>query len=183
MSEGTQDLIGKLLNDTVERDAIHIAVAPVVAARTLKPGSRIGLAEDGRADNLAEKDIGIVDPFLAAPVKPGDRFFMFLFPNTIRSLRHEWTHPAFRENDPARDKSRSEKWMRAWAMEHVSENYYGEGSLSENDAYAFAIRAGHDLHIGPYESARDTIDTEWWGHWEAITGERGQRGEYFSCSC
>lgn len=182
MSEATQDLIGKLLKDTAQRDAIHIAVAPVVAARTLQPGSRVGLAEDGRADNLSEKDIGVVDPFLTAPVKPGQRFFMFLFPNTIRSLRHEWTHPAF---GPALDsKSHSEKWMRAWAMKHVSEDYYGNGgSVGEDAAYEFALRAGSELNIGPYESARDHIDNEWWSHWEAITGVTGQRGEYFSCAC
>lgn len=38
-------------------------------------------------------------------------------------------------------------------------------------------------HIGPYEDARDYIDDTWWTHWETITGARGERGSYFSCSC
>jgi hypothetical protein len=176
----TQDAIGKIIGDDQRRDAIHIAVAPVIAAENLKPGQHVGLAGDSEHAAATGTTIGIVDPFLTAPVKPGQRFFMFLYPNTIKSLRHEWTHPAFGEAA----KSASEQWMRAWAVEHVGDDYYGDGGkVGEEAAYAFAIRAGYDLSVGPYESARDHIDNEWWAHWEAITGGKGQRGEYFRCAC
>lgn len=177
----TQNAIGKLLDEGQQRDAIHIAVAPVVAARSLSPGQRVGLTDEGKADSLIDKDIGIVDPFLERPVKRGERFFLFLFPNTVTGLRHQWVHPAFGEPDR---KSASEKWMRAWAVEHVGDDYYVDGGhVGEQAAYEFAIKAGHDLNIGPYESARDRIDNEWWFHWEAITGCKGQRDGYFSCAC
>jgi hypothetical protein len=87
-------MVGKLADENAKRDCIHVALAPVVAGEELEPGERIGMTFDGIA-NRVTKTIGIVDPFLAESVKPGQRFFMFLLPNTITSLRHVFEHPAF----------------------------------------------------------------------------------------
>jgi hypothetical protein len=132
--------------------------------------------------------LGIVDPFLTAKVKPGERFWLVLYPNTITSLRHVWDHPAFAEEGSPKEldrKAKSEKWMQNWAIVHMSEDYYGDGGrrLGAKSAFDFAIEAGHSHHLGPYESARDHIDATWWNHWETITGQRGDRDEYFSCAC
>lgn len=168
------------------RDAIHLAVEPVVAGHRLDPGEHVGLVNGlAMSSLLCGQDVGIVDPFLASPVEIGERFWLIVHPRTITSLRHVWSHPEFPgERALHVDRSASETWMRRWAARHVSSDYYGdEGHVSDDEAYAFAIQAGHDTHIGPYEDARDHIDDEWWSHWEAITGKPGQRGEYFSCSC
>jgi hypothetical protein len=79
------------------RDAIHIAVAPVTAAERLTPGQHVGLVREGDLElvGLCDRSIGVVDPFLATAVEPGQRFWLFLYPNTITGLRHVWTHPAF----------------------------------------------------------------------------------------
>lgn len=92
----TQFSIGHLIGGAAERDAIHIAVAPVIADETLWPGQAIGPVngDPGRAAP-SKTPLGIVDPFLSAPVYPGQRCWMFLLPNTITGLRHEWTHPGF----------------------------------------------------------------------------------------
>jgi hypothetical protein len=93
--------VGSILNDVaVGRDAIHIAIAPVVAAEKLWAGYSVGLLDDGTASTHAETKIGIVDPFIKGPIRRGDKFYLFLFPNTVTSLRHVWTHPAFKSKLP-----------------------------------------------------------------------------------
>ena len=90
--------LGQLIEDgDRRRDAIHIAVAPVTAADRLAPGQHVGLVQEGNVELVGpcDRPIGAVDPFLAAEVEPGQRFWLFLYPGTITSLRHVWTHPAF----------------------------------------------------------------------------------------
>jgi hypothetical protein len=98
MSDVTTWKIGKILDildKDAQRDAIHIAVIPVEAAMELSPGMHVGLDGLDRATPLVDT-IGIVDPYLDDTVLPGERFFVFLYPGTITSLRHEWTHPAIK---------------------------------------------------------------------------------------
>lgn len=97
--------LGYLIDDEEHRrDAIHIAVAPVIAGCLLNPGDAVGLI--GPAGDMelvgpaGNHNIGIVDPFLTAGVQPGQRFWLFLFPNTITGLRHVWQHPAFKVKPP-----------------------------------------------------------------------------------
>jgi hypothetical protein len=85
--------LGQLVEGAGRRDAIHVAVAPVVAGHDMDPGDRVGI-RDGKACYRAEP-VGIVDPFLRHTVKAGETFWLCLFPNTVTSLRHVWTHPAF----------------------------------------------------------------------------------------
>ena len=92
--------IGQLLDDTAKRDAIHVAIAPVVAAHDLAPGQRVGFVKAGNCElvGTGAASIGIIDPFLRDVVREGERCWLFLYPNTVTSLRHEWTHPLFKEN-------------------------------------------------------------------------------------
>lgn len=168
-----------------KRDAVHVAVAAVEAGENLKPGNHVGLSADGKA--VIKAGIGIVDPFLKVNVKKGDKFWLYLYPGSITSLEHKWSHPAFSEKKEFKpdNRSASEAWMREWAAEHMSYDYYGDGNLSEDASYQKAIEAGHNLSVGPYESARDYIDDVWWIHWEIITGCKRppENDRYFSCGC
>lgn len=93
MSDNIQ--LGKIIEGDAFRDAIHIAVAPVVAGEYLPVGSHVELDERGHAV-LGSHPIGIVDPFLKTSPDKGERFYLCLYPNTVTGMRHMWIHPAFR---------------------------------------------------------------------------------------
>lgn len=95
MAEQYVPNLGHLADADARRDAVHIAVAPVVAGTYLLPGDNVTLDDDGCAYAALPNTIGIVDPFLRCPVQKGERFWLFLYPGTVTSLRHVWTHPAF----------------------------------------------------------------------------------------
>lgn len=94
--------LGQIITGEARRDAVHMAVAPVVAGEALHPGAHVGL-HLGKAMSSpvsrADAAIGIVDPFLTAEVRPGETFWLFLYPGSIKGLRHEWIHPEFPEHE------------------------------------------------------------------------------------
>ena len=102
-----QPVLGKLVTGSAHRDAVHVAVVPVVAGQDLLPGDHVRLVA-GRALRLGlgmrrapGVTIGVVDPFLdVAMVRKGECFWLCLYPGTITSLRHVWTHPAFQAVAP-----------------------------------------------------------------------------------
>lgn len=176
----TQTSLGKLITNADQpRDAIHIAVAPVVATQKLSPGQPIGFVTEGDTENVATSDrpVGIVDPFLSKMVFEGQRFWMFLYPNTITSLRHDWTHPAF---EPAKQmKGASEVWLRQFA--DVAGITYDELLYGANDY----LKHGEYLVQGGRWEGFST-PPEFWDHYEIVTGNSvpaDDRGGFFSCSC
>ena len=103
--------LGQLINGpSPEKDAIHVAVARVEAGNKLWPGVEIGFMEDGRVSDEAAIKIGVVDPFLKNAVFPGDVFWLVMFPQTAKNLRHDWDHPDFPErNNKEVEKLNTEK--------------------------------------------------------------------------
>ena len=175
----TQSKIGKLLTEDEGRDAIHIAVAAVVAGEKLKAGQHIGFVENNIVGTDAPSRVGIVDPYLTEPVAKGARFWMFLYPNTITGLRHEWLHPAFHSTGGT--VSPSEAWLRTFAEEQAGISYdhlmWGAADYLKNGEYL--------VDGGRWEGFRFDAD-EFWRHYEAVTGVRvdeKDRYSFFSCSC
>lgn len=194
--------LGSLLNPAAEnnRDAIHIAIAPVCATMKLHAGQGIGFVHDNPYDvGLVSHPIGIVDPFLQQPIYPGDVFYMFLYPNTITSLRHEWTHPAFAVKtrdgseptrdyvDQARDEQDEEKLralstLQSFAVEAEMEV---EELIDHCTAYqvssgTYYTTIGFDTPDIFYNNAK-----EMWDAWEVYTGKKvtAGRDNFFSCAC
>lgn len=77
------------------RDAVHVACVAVKANGSLKPGQHVGVKDGVAHQHLTH--IGVIDPFLKENVRAGELCWLFLYPGTITSLRHCWTHPSFPE--------------------------------------------------------------------------------------
>ena len=95
--------LGTLIGEHERRDAVHVAVLPAVAGIHLAPGEPVGIVEGVARPCLAP--IGIVDPFLDLHVQQGERFWLFLYPRSVTSLRHVWTHPAVPDEGAAASSS------------------------------------------------------------------------------
>lgn len=141
------ETLGTIIGESERRDAIHLAVEPVVAAHDLSPGQHVGLYPDGRAGvfdlnkrssaRVADrkiKKVGIVDPFLTETVREGQRFWLVVYPRQVTSLRHVWTHPDFPAesgvNEPTvpapiddERKRASEAWLRDFIASHDCPDY------------------------------------------------------------
>lgn len=87
------------------RDAIHLAVEPVMASQRLEPGQAVGIVKgmaypvghihsDG-THTFKVPYHGIVDPFLPRPVEVTESFWFVMAPRMVQSLRHVWEHPDF----------------------------------------------------------------------------------------
>ena len=176
------DSLGTFLQSDPGRDAIHLATYAVTAAGRLNPGQHIGFVDGGVGANAKEL-LGIVDPFLAGSVFPGQMFWMVLYPRTITSLRHVWTHPAFSgetPDTPVSSKEASEAWLRDFI------------STAGCPSYETVIAAAVDgtnawdedyMHFND-QDAHGEIPAEFWGHVEMVTGKTiTLRPKYFSCAC
>lgn len=169
--------IGKLITMEVPRDAIHIAVAPVTTESNLRPGQPIRFMLVGNVEMVEscsmKEAVGIVDPFLESPIPIGSSFWMFLKPNTITSLRHEWAHPAFDGNE----KGIAEFWMRDFAQ--TMNAPYDE--IMEG-AKRGEITLGHDLDYG---HVREEELRKFWHYFEVLTGIKkdDHTDQIFRCAC
>lgn len=178
-----------------ERDAIHIATAAVFATEDLNPGDHVGFTTKDN-DKMGRSEIaplGIVDPFLPKPVKKGERFWVFLYPGTIQSLRHNWSHPSFDVRQQlirAIEETPAKKRMKEFARElSNTTDYYGNGGTVTFEE--LIDRATQFVNGGEYwcEGSRfegQSLYDEFWDDFEELTGlkvPKGDRYSFFTCSC
>lgn len=176
--------LGELIEGESARDAIHIAITPAIASEKLFPGQAVGLTCE-RINGVpyvaaGMVPIGIVDPFLKAPVFPGIRFYVMLFPNTITSLRHEWTHPAFDD-------------VSAKAVDDASKAFIEKFAVSIGRTYAKLMEdakhlmlGGDPIHDDSESYKRAEYDWhEFWKHYANVTGDSTEPDWYcpYTCSC
>lgn len=196
--EATQNMIGTILNGQHERDAIHIAVMPVIAGEDkLRPGEGIAIIY-GTPNTVRRRPLyyggshGIVDPFLddMEALNKGDQFWMFLMPNTITNLRHSWICPNI-DNRPGMS-NEHEQWLRGFADqwnfdydELITTASAPPPTEVDDDMIGHSIVArGIDLH-----SAKDLGEDHdlFWHHLQILTGmtfdDRHRKKFIWSCTC
>ena len=181
-------LLGMVPPDSAERDAVHVAVIPMIAAHRLHAGQRVGILAPGvagQSDSLVGT-VGIVDPYRTDLIEQGTRFWLCLMPGTVTGMRHHWAHPAFDAQASAPqanpDKAESEAWLRAYATrcnpwEHADKAFY---RLCNDLKKGGILFYGNDLHsLGELPDA-DELKR----HAEAYLGITIDWDDYtFNCSC
>ena len=94
------ETLGMIHYKLEHRDAIHLAVEPVVASCDMSRGDYIRIQGGVAYPCHPGGAHGIVDPFLpphtsGKDVKTGESFWFIMKPRMVRSLRHVWEHPDF----------------------------------------------------------------------------------------
>lgn len=184
--------LGTIISENEKRDAIHLAVEPAIAGQTLCPGDDVGFAPDGTMMDSLEP-VGIVDPFLKAPIEKGQRFWLIVYPRQITSLRHVWTHPAFPDAvqesvvaeakvEDAAESSEVRK-SRRWI-----EKYAAKIEVDADELIEMATKFLQDgsLWHGGEDFEGKCVDDEFWEQYEVVTGrdvDEDDRLNFFSCSC
>ncbi len=183
------DTLGTIIGPDEKRDAIHLAVDPVPAGHRLAPGTHVALRDGVAVGTTTGEGVGIVDPFLTAPVEEGERFWLVVYPRQISSLRHVWEHPAFppsgetgvTEAEPV-TKETAEAWLRNFCDTHDCPTFEMtiakaiEGGAAWDDDY---------LHFDGYD-AHGPIPDEFWRQLSIYTGrdfDPDDNPSHFSCGC
>ena len=185
--------LGTIIKDG-GRDAIHLAVEPIIAGESLMPGSNIGIS-GGKAYIAGDgiKALGIADPFLQSMINQGEKFWLIVYPRQITSLRHVWEHPDFESKvlEPKKDTQYSEQWLRNWCNNTDDAPTYEDligvmtdGEVSESEGYGQRWSNEGDYLLSRGCDASGEIPLEVWIHVEAVTGRKlSSYPSYFSCTC
>lgn len=184
----TQSLIGKLIEGHQDRDAIHVAVAPITAPHDLLPGQHVNAKGEGLAPV-----VGIVDPYLTQTIRKGERCWLFLYPNTVTGLRHDWAHPAFEQTGrihiPAGASKEEVRLREIAAAIGIGYDEMMYGADEWVDTSVGAKWGGVYLTQQGSESWRDEFPRyvdEFWRLYEVVRGKPvpdEHKASFFSCSC
>lgn len=181
------ETLGMILTENEKRDAIHLAVENAVAAHLLRAGEHVGFVEGGAG--ACDNPVGIVDPFLTVPVTKGSHFWLVVYPRQITSLRHVWTHPAFPEanvevpSSISSAKEASEQWLKDFCSNADCPGFHAVMAKAEDFCDGNSDDEDYLFFFG--QDAHGEIPTEFWMHFEIVTGKKpeGKAPEYFSCTC
>ena len=188
--------LGTIIDDAQKRDAIHLAVEPMIAGESLSPGEHVFIRDSKAYGNTGATNtpplLGIVDPFLTDKVRKGHRFWLLVYPRVITSLRHVWAHPAFPDEAPtapSKDDSPqavSRRWIEEFAsrLDQTYSRLMAAAALwIETDDGKYGGEYTYD-NTEAYKAHWDQFP-DFWKHYEVVTGTkpRDPDASFFTCSC
>lgn len=180
------ETLGQIHTRQERRDAIHLAVEPVEAGQTLRPGALISVRNGVATNAPRENALGIVDPFLPDIVLKGQRFWFVMMPRMVHSLRHVWTHPAFPSPEVVELPAPETDAVKSAALQLRE-------MAADMDCSVERLMDGARAYLatGEYLRFGNDLDYSWntakfWRCYELVTGENlggEDKGFFFSCSC
>lgn len=184
VSTDALETLGTIIGDGAGRDAIHLAVEPVVAAEDLMVGQHVGF-KDGGVGSCA-KSLGIVDPFLMEGPRKGEHFWMVVYPRQITSLRHVWSHPEFPEETVDANKIAISKEFIDEAASRIGVS--PAELMSSVEWYLNSRDRGDESDVICFGEEIDSREMPegFWAHYEAFTGRKVPeefRAVHFRCAC
>lgn len=208
------ETLGNIIHPNEKRDAIHLAVDPAHSDNYLNPGDHVRIVSPGKVVRCAiGAGHGIVDPFLQRSVDPGEWFWLVVYPREITSLRHVWSHPAFRDEPttapvvpyPMPNLAATDPIPKPFTVPRPAKVRSLEDDAIEESRrwiYNFADGLGLDydelveaagdyLNHGDYlvkggDLEGEYVPDEFWDHYQVVKKEKvdeNDRGSFFSCSC
>ena len=107
------------------RDAVHVAIAPVVAETQMMRAQRIRVdGTHARAVSAAEHANAIVDPWITNDVEAGELVWVLMNPGTITAIRHHWQHPDVRDV-PDEARASAIAWLKEEVCDPTSRSLQG----------------------------------------------------------
>lgn len=180
--------VGTLIDATAQRDAIHMAIAPIIADADYAPGTHVGFMDDGRVGIGAEKKLGIIDPFLKRVVRENERCYIFLYPQTVTGMRHHWEHPAFEGRELTHTPTEIAA-SKLWLEEYVRRVCPYDNDMIDSGYVSFIRRAeeGEIFYHGTDCHGPGDVEDAWdlYHHLSIVLGRKIDQGSIsvFSCSC
>ncbi len=196
--------LGSIIGESEKRDAIHLAVEPVVAGERLTPGQNVGRMKDGTFGATGvRKRLGVVDPFLPGPIKKGDRFWLIVYPRQITALHHVWEHPDFPNADGSLTSEERMARVRLMTekLTNSGETWIKNEFVPKVEDYGHALNyedllegAKEYLETGNYVCLPNDIAYEFvseniakfWENFTKVTGQtvpEEKRQPFFNCAC
>ncbi len=174
-----KNMLGKSPEELGAKDAIHVAIVSVRAARPIKPGQWCGLNKEREAIPDDKKGCGVADPFRTEIILTGQYFWLMMDQSEIPNVQHHWEHPKLDFSPPTNEVNLS-----AGLLDIA--NRLGVSYIQFMDACAYFVKNDKPakypgtLTADKFEDAWEDARCDLWSEW---SDEVGHEFENFGSAC